>query len=50
MRNTFIKTERARTGLNDSHGFKTYYYGTGKLNMSDSGGAIVPSYEHGRIM
>jgi RHS repeat-associated protein len=50
MRNTFIKTERVRTGLNDSHGFKTYYYGTGKLNMSGSGGAIVPSYEHGRIM
>ena len=32
LRNSLIKAERARTGLNDSHGFKTYYYGKGSLN------------------
>lgn len=32
MRDTLIRGERARTGLNDSHGFKTYYYGKGSLN------------------
>ena len=30
-RNFFIKTERIRTGLNDSHGFRVFYYGHGKL-------------------
>ena len=32
MRDALIRTERARAGLNDTHGFRTYYYGTGKLN------------------
>ncbi len=32
VRSTFINAERARTGLNDRHGFKAYYYGTGTLN------------------
>ena len=32
LRNTLIRSERTRTGLNDSHGFITYYYGTGTLN------------------
>lgn len=31
VRDKFIKAERARTGLNDTHGFKVYYYGTGIL-------------------
>ncbi|HMQ09012.1 MAG TPA: RHS repeat-associated core domain-containing protein, partial [Saprospiraceae bacterium] len=31
VRNAAIKIERARTGLNDTHGFKTFYYGTGIL-------------------
>ena len=31
VRNTFIQAERKRTGLNDSHGFKTFYYGIGTL-------------------
>jgi RHS repeat-associated protein len=31
VRNAFIQAERARTGLNDSHGFKVNYYGTGVL-------------------
>jgi len=32
LRNTLISAERARTGLNDSHGFRANYYGTGTLN------------------
>jgi hypothetical protein len=32
LRNSLIKAERARAGLNDSHGFKVSYYGTGTLN------------------
>lgn len=32
LRNSLIKAERARAGLNDTHGFKTYYYGKGTLN------------------
>ena len=31
IRNSFINAERVRTGLNDSHGFRVYYYGIGKL-------------------
>ncbi len=31
LRNTLIRAERARTGLNDSHGFRAFYYGTGTL-------------------
>lgn len=31
VRSNFIRAERARTGLNDSHGFKAYYYGIGTL-------------------
>ncbi len=30
-RNLFIKAERLRTGINDTHGFKTFYYGIGRL-------------------
>ena len=30
-RSFFINFERGRTGLNDSHGFKTFYYGVGHL-------------------
>ncbi|MEJ5146936.1 hypothetical protein [Sphingobacterium sp. MYb388] len=32
VRNTLIQVERARTGLADGMGFRTYYYGTGTLN------------------
>jgi RHS repeat-associated protein len=31
LRRTLIKGERLRTGLNDTHGFPLYIYGTGKL-------------------
>jgi hypothetical protein len=34
LRNSLIRAERSRTGLNDSHGFRTYYYGKGVLNRS----------------
>ena len=30
-RSFFINLERKRTGLNDTHGFKVFYYGTGHL-------------------
>ena len=30
-RSFLINFERGRTGLNDSHGFKTLYYGVGHL-------------------
>jgi len=32
IRNSLISTERTLNGLNDTHGFRTYYYGKGKLN------------------
>lgn len=32
LRNSLIRAERARTRLNDSHGFRTYYYGTSTLS------------------
>ena len=32
LRSFFINLERIRTGLNDTHGFKTFYYGIGKLH------------------
>ena len=32
LRNTLIRAERARAGLNDTHGFRTFYYGRGTLN------------------
>lgn len=32
-RRSLIYTERQRASLNDSHGFKTYYYGTGQLHQ-----------------
>ena len=31
-RDAYIRAERWRVGLNDTHGFKTYYYGIGRLN------------------
>jgi hypothetical protein len=31
VRDAAIRLERARTGINDTHGFKTFYYGTGVL-------------------
>ena len=31
VRDAAIHLERARTGINDTHGFKTFYYGTGVL-------------------
>jgi len=31
VRDAAIRLERARTGINDTHGFKTFYYGTGTL-------------------
>jgi len=34
MRRTFINAERTRTGLNDTHGFRAYYYGTGSVNLA----------------
>lgn len=33
LRNSLINLEKRRTGLDDSHGFKAYYYGVGKLNV-----------------
>jgi RHS repeat-associated protein len=30
-RSAFIDAERRRTGLNDTHGFRTFYYGQGRL-------------------
>lgn len=30
-RNVLIRCERALKGLSDNHGFKTYYYGTGRV-------------------
>jgi RHS repeat-associated protein len=32
LRSTLINAERLRTGIGDNHGFRTYYYGYGKLN------------------
>ena len=32
MRKTAINLERIRTGINDNHGFKVFYYGIGKLH------------------
>lgn len=32
LRNSLINGERSRTGLNDTHGFRAFYYGTGTLN------------------
>lgn len=32
MRDKFIRAERFRTGLNDSHGFEVFYYGVVQLN------------------
>ncbi len=32
LRKNLIRAERALNGLNNSHGFKTFYYGTGTLN------------------
>ena len=31
VRDAAIRLERARTGINDTHGFKTFYYGKGTL-------------------
>jgi hypothetical protein len=31
IRDAAIRLERERAGLNDTHGFKTFYYGTGVL-------------------
>jgi len=31
VRDAAIRIERARTGINDTHGFKTFYYGKGTL-------------------
>jgi RHS repeat-associated protein len=31
VRDAAIRLERSRTGINDTHGFKTFYYGTGVL-------------------
>lgn len=31
IRNSAIQLEKARTGINKTHGFKVYYYGIGKL-------------------
>jgi hypothetical protein len=30
-RSAFIDAERQRTGLNDTHGFRKFYYGQGRL-------------------
>lgn len=32
LRRTLMDAERKRTGLNDKHGFRVFYYGTGTLN------------------
>lgn len=31
VRDAAIRIERSRTGINDTHGFKTFYYGKGTL-------------------
>lgn len=33
-RDILVRIERWRAGLNDSHGFKAFYYGTGKLRAN----------------
>ncbi|APD07417.1 hypothetical protein UJ101_01910 [Flavobacteriaceae bacterium UJ101] len=43
MRSRAINIERARTGLNDSHGFRAYYYGRGTIKGSPSRGIITSS-------
>lgn len=48
IRDKFIKGERWRAGLNDSHGFKIYYYGTGTVKKP--GTPVEVRYEHGKIM
>jgi RHS repeat-associated protein len=34
LRQTLINAERRRTGIDDTHGFRTYYYGKGRLNIN----------------
>lgn len=34
-RDLFIRAERRRAGLNDTHGFKTFYYGLGRLKKNE---------------
>jgi hypothetical protein len=42
IRDNLIKMERGRAGLNDTHGFKTFYYGIGTLNTP-----FTPRFERG---
>ncbi|MDG1146297.1 MAG: RHS repeat-associated core domain-containing protein [Flavobacteriales bacterium] len=42
LRSTLINAERSRTGLNDTHGFRTFYYGKGTLNKP-----FVPKFPTG---
>ncbi|MEO8960878.1 MAG: RHS repeat-associated core domain-containing protein [Ginsengibacter sp.] len=42
LRSALIRAERLRAGLNDSHGFRVYYYGTGTLNESKKS-TLTPS-------
>jgi len=34
LRSSLIRAERTRAGLNDSHGFRTYYYGKGSIYLA----------------
>ncbi len=42
MRRAFINAERARTGLNDTHGFRAYYYGTATIKAAPGRGITPP--------
>ncbi|MEO9514056.1 MAG: RHS repeat-associated core domain-containing protein [Flavobacteriaceae bacterium] len=42
MRRQAIGIERTRTGLNDTHGFRAYYYGTGSVNLAPGRGITPP--------
>ena len=45
LRNILIRAERARAGLNDTHGFRTFYYGTGTLNKPKK--PFIPQFPTG---
>ena len=42
IRGGFIGFEQWRTGLNDASGFRTYYYGTGVVNLPPQNGIAPP--------
>jgi RHS repeat-associated protein len=44
IRSNLIKGERLRTGINDSHGFPLYIYGTGKVKVHQDSGIRFNAY------